>query len=96
MTQVLEQASDAADPHPRKRAQVLDSEMSFVDMGDADPIFFPHGNSKSSDLWRNVIPHVSDPGRCLTRPDRHGRLPAFTDLLVLVHRSRAVSGRIKH
>ncbi len=34
----------AADPHPRKRCRVLDSEMSYVDMGEGDPIVFLHGN----------------------------------------------------
>jgi len=61
----------AADPHPRKRCRVLDSEMSYVDMGEGDPIVFLHGNPTSSYLWRNVIPHVADLGRCLA-PDMIG------------------------
>lgn len=61
----------AEDPHPRKRVAVLDSEMSYVDVGNGDPIVFLHGNADSSYLWRNVIPHVADCGRCLA-PDYIG------------------------
>jgi haloalkane dehalogenase len=61
----------ASDPHPRKRVAVLDSEMSYVDVGEGDPIVFLHGNPTSSYLWRNVIPHVRDLGRCLA-PDLIG------------------------
>ncbi|MEQ8675019.1 MAG: haloalkane dehalogenase [Aggregatilineales bacterium] len=61
----------AQDPHPRKRLAVIDSEMSYVDVGDGDTIVFLHGNPTSSYLWRNIIPHVSDLGRCLA-PDLIG------------------------
>jgi haloalkane dehalogenase len=61
----------AEDPHPRKRIAVLDSEMSYVDVGSGDLIVFLHGNADSSYLWRNVIPHVADCGRCLA-PDYIG------------------------
>jgi haloalkane dehalogenase len=60
-----------ADPHPRRRIRVLDSEISYVDTGYGDPIVFLHGNPTSSYLWRNVIPHVSRLGRCLA-PDLVG------------------------
>lgn len=60
-----------ADPHPRQRIRVLDSEISYVDTGRGDPIVFLHGNPTSSYLWRNVIPHVSGLGRCLA-PDLVG------------------------
>lgn len=59
------------DPHPRKRITVLDSEMSFVDVGRGEPIVFLHGNPTSSYLWRNVIPSVEPLGRCLA-PDLVG------------------------
>jgi haloalkane dehalogenase len=59
------------DPHPRKRVRVLDSEMSYVDVGRGDPIVFLHGNPTSSYLWRNIIPFVTDVGRCLA-PDLVG------------------------
>jgi pimeloyl-ACP methyl ester carboxylesterase len=61
----------ASDPHPRKRIAVLDTEMSYVDVGEGAPIVFLHGNPTSSYLWRNIIPHVSDIGRCLA-PDLVG------------------------
>ena len=63
----------AADPHPRKRVTVRDSEMAYVDTGVADgrPIVFLHGNPTSSYLWRNVIPHLTGHGRCLA-PDLIG------------------------
>lgn len=65
---------DAPNPvhrHPRKQVPVLDTEMSYVDTGEGDPIVFLHGNPTSSHLWRNVIPHVCDLGRCLA-PDLVG------------------------
>jgi haloalkane dehalogenase len=62
---------NAGDPHPRQRVRVLDSGISYVDVGTGDPIVFLHGNPTSSYLWRNIIPHVSDLGRCLA-PDLVG------------------------
>ena len=59
------------DPHPRRRVAVLDTEMSYVDTGDGDPIVFLHGNPTSSCLWRNIIPYLSPHGRCLA-PDLVG------------------------
>jgi haloalkane dehalogenase len=61
----------AADRHPRKRVQVLDSEIAYVDAGSGDPVVFLHGNPTSSYLWRNVIPHVEPVARCLA-PDLIG------------------------
>jgi len=61
----------AADPYPRKRVRVADSEMAYVDTGSGDPIVFLHGNPTSSYLWRNVIPHVAGQYRCLA-PDLIG------------------------
>lgn len=55
ITTALADRIGAADLHPRKRAEVLDSEMSYVDVGEGDPIVFLHGNPTSSYLWRNVI-----------------------------------------
>jgi haloalkane dehalogenase len=76
----------ASGPHPRKRVKVLDTEMSYVDAGEGDPIVFLHGNPTSSYLWRNVIPHLSDLGRCLA-PDLVGmkqsdRSPTYSYRLV--------------
>jgi len=73
---------NAADLHPRKRVAVLDSEMSYVDVGEGDPIVFLHGNPTSSYLWRNIIAAVSRLGRCLA-PDlvgmgQSGRSPTYS------------------
>jgi haloalkane dehalogenase len=61
----------AVDPHARARIKVLDSKMTYVDTGAGTPIVFLHGNPTWSFLWRNIIPHVSDYGRCLA-PDLVG------------------------
>src|SRR5437660_8374385 len=62
----------AAEDHlPRRRIPILDTEMSHVTVGRGHPIVFLHGNPTSSYLWRNIIPHVSDLGRCLA-PDLVG------------------------
>ena len=53
------------DPFPRKRLRVKDADMTYVDVGEGDPIVFLHGNPTSSYLWRNVIPHVQHLGRCI-------------------------------
>ena len=39
--------------------------MSYVEMGEGDPIVFQHGNPTSSYLWRNIMPHLADQGRCI-------------------------------
>lgn len=61
----------ATDPHPRHRIAVLDSEISYVDIGRGDPIVLLHGNPTSSYLWRNIIPYLAGLGRCLA-PDLVG------------------------
>jgi haloalkane dehalogenase len=61
----------AADPYPRRRLRVLDTEMAYVDTGRGDPVVFLHGNPTSSYLWRNVMPHVEPESRCLA-PDLVG------------------------
>jgi haloalkane dehalogenase len=61
----------SSDVHPRQRVAVLDTEISYVDTGKGDPIVFLHGNPTSSYLWRNIIPYLSDMGRCLA-PDMVG------------------------
>jgi pimeloyl-ACP methyl ester carboxylesterase len=62
---------NSTDPHPRRRVAVLDTEMSYVDTGRGDPIVFLHRNPTSSYLWRNIIPYLSEQGRCLA-PDLVG------------------------
>jgi haloalkane dehalogenase len=61
----------AEDNHSRQRISVLDTEISFVDVGHGPPIVFLHGNPTSSYLWRNIIPLVVTLGRCLA-PDLVG------------------------
>ena len=61
----------ATDPHQRRTVEVLDSEMTYVDTGEGDPVVFLHGNPTSSYLWRNVIPHLAGQARCLA-PDLIG------------------------
>ena len=39
--------------------------MSYVEMGEGEPIIFQHGNPTSSYLWRNIMPHLADQGRCI-------------------------------
>jgi haloalkane dehalogenase len=62
---------DSTGSHPRKRVAVLDTEMSYIDVGQGDPIVFLHGNPTSSYLWRNIIPYLTEHGRCLA-PDLVG------------------------
>jgi haloalkane dehalogenase len=61
----------AMDPHPRRRVKVGGTEMAYAEAGSGAPIVFLHGNPTSSYLWRNIIPHLSDIGRCLA-PDLIG------------------------
>jgi haloalkane dehalogenase len=70
----------AAFPYQKKRRQVLDLEMAYVDEGEGDPIVFVHGNPTFSYIWRNIIPYVQGLGRCIA-PDLIGmgdsqKLPA--------------------
>src|SRR5438128_6318605 len=58
-------------PYNKKRVNVLGREMAYVETGSGDPIVFLHGNPTSSYLWRNVIPHLQELGRCLA-PDLIG------------------------
>jgi haloalkane dehalogenase len=61
----------SAHEHTKKRIDVLGHEMAYVEMGSGDPIVFLHGNPTSSYLWRNVMPHLKERGRCLA-PDLIG------------------------
>lgn len=53
--------------HPKKFVDVLGHKMAYVEMGDPNgrPIVFQHGNPTSSYLWRNIMPHAADLGRCI-------------------------------
>lgn len=61
----------ASDAHDRATIDVLDSSLTFVDVGSGDPVVFLHGNPTSSYLWRNIIPAVAVDHRCLA-PDLLG------------------------
>ncbi len=67
----MEITTPARDTMPRKRMGILDTEMSYVEVGEGDSIVFLHGNPTSSYLWRNIIPFISNLGRCLA-PDLVG------------------------
>lgn len=55
----------SAKAHPKKRIEVLGKTMAYAELGRGDPIVFQHGNPTSSYLWRNVMPHLADRGRCI-------------------------------
>lgn len=59
------------DPLKKKTVQVLGATMAYVEHGSGDPIVLLHGNPTSSYLWREVIPELSDIGRCIA-PDLIG------------------------
>ncbi len=55
-----------SESRPDKRmVDALDRRMAYVEMGTGKPIVFLHGNPTSSYLWRNIMPHVQDLGRCV-------------------------------
>jgi haloalkane dehalogenase len=62
---------DPIDRLRRERVAVLDSEMSYVDVGSGEPVVFLHGNPTSAYLWRNIIPYAAASNRCLA-PDLIG------------------------
>jgi haloalkane dehalogenase len=55
----------SAKEQPKKSVTVHGKRMAYVEMGHGRPIVFQHGNPTSSYLWRNVMPHVADQGRCI-------------------------------
>jgi len=64
-------ADISVEEHPKKSVTVKGKKMTYVEMGDGDPIVFLHGNPTSSYLWRNIMPHLKDQGRCIA-PDLIG------------------------
>jgi len=61
----------ADERYPKQKVEILGRRMAFVETGEGEPIVFLHGNPTSSYLWRNVIPHLEDQGRCIA-PDLIG------------------------
>ena len=57
--------------YAKQQATILGHTMRYVDEGSGAPIVFLHGNPTSSYLWRNIIPYVTDLGRCIA-PDLIG------------------------
>ncbi len=58
-------------PYQSHYVNVLGSKMHYIEEGEGDPILFLHGIPTSSYVWRNVIPHLSNLGRCIA-PDLIG------------------------
>lgn len=56
---------------PKQFVSAAGRQMAYVEQGAGMPVVFLHGNPTSSYLWRNVMPHVGDRGRCLA-PDLIG------------------------
>ena len=61
----MEKVMLSAKEHVKKEVIVKGKTMSYVEMGEGAPIIFQHGNPTSSYLWRNVMPHLQDQGRCI-------------------------------
>ena len=49
----------------KKFVTVHNKKMAYVEVGQGHPIVFQHGNPTSSYLWRNIIPHLAQYGRCI-------------------------------
>ena len=49
----------------KKFVEVLGKKMAYHERGEGNPIVFQHGNPTSSYLWRNIIPHLENQGRCI-------------------------------
>jgi haloalkane dehalogenase len=61
----MEKPMIPADEPEKKFIDVQGKRMAYVEMGRGDPIVFQHGNPTSSYLWRNIMPHLADLGRCI-------------------------------
>ena len=55
----------------KKTTTIRGKTMAWTETGVGDPIVFLHGNPTSSYLWRNVMPHLENMGRCIA-PDLIG------------------------
>lgn len=51
--------------------KILDSHMTYREAGTGPTVVFLHGNPTSSQVWRDVVPHVATRARCLA-PDLIG------------------------
>jgi len=68
-------SSDSATQRPaqaqQRRAPVLDSFITYREIGVGKPVVFLHGNPLSSQVWQGVLPPVAAHERCLA-PDLIG------------------------
>ena len=55
----------SAEEPTKQFIDVQGKNMAYVEMGKGNPIVFQHGNPTSSYLWRNIMPHLADQGRCI-------------------------------
>jgi haloalkane dehalogenase len=55
----------AEERYAKKSAEIHGRRIAYVETGSGDPIVFQHGNPTSSYLWRNIIPHLEELGRCI-------------------------------
>ncbi len=51
--------------YPKRFLDIDGKKIAYVEMGEGSPIVFQHGNPTSSYLWRNIMPHLADQGRCI-------------------------------
>jgi haloalkane dehalogenase len=58
-------------PLASKRVKVRGSDMHYLEQGEGNPILFLHGMPTSSYVWRNIMPALSNHGRCIA-PDLIG------------------------
>lgn len=61
-----------ATPLSKSYQSVNGKQMAYHERGEGNAIVFLHGNPTSSYLWRNIIPHLADHGRCIA-PDLIGQ-----------------------
>ncbi|MCH8906311.1 MAG: haloalkane dehalogenase [Candidatus Heimdallarchaeota archaeon] len=52
-------------PFESKYVDVKGSKIHYIDEGEGDPVLFIHGNPTSSYLWRNIVPYITELGRCI-------------------------------
>lgn len=57
--------------YPSKFVEIDGANMHYIEAGHGDVILFLHSIPMSSYTWRNVIPHLSELGRCIA-PDLIG------------------------
>ena len=64
-TAVSAQEISAEFPFESKFQKIGDDQIHYIDEGTGDPILFLHGIPMSSYSWRNIIPHLTNSGRCI-------------------------------